>query len=126
MSGTSSFQKTKMRSQAKFTPYSGYLMGLPTNNKHLVFRWVRDDCKVLFSVCRKGDAASVHIASDKAGLRQLKKAINEWCEFLFWAFDWCRMVIAHIGRGSITRLVKKCGFEFAGTTDKGEIYTRLR
>ena len=61
-----------MDSHLSFQPYAGDLMGLTTNENHLVFRWNRDDCKVLFSASRRGNAASCHFASDKRGLRHIK------------------------------------------------------
>lgn len=101
-------------------------MGLPKNDDHLVFRWNNPDCKVLFSVTRRGDAASCHIASDKAGLRLLKKAIEEWCLYVFWLWDWCKMITAQIARPSIRRLVECCGFEHWFSSDGLEVYKRLR
>lgn len=102
-----------------FRPYAGYLMGLYTDENHLVFRWSGPG-KILFSVSRRGDAASCHFASDKAGLRHLKKAIDQFVDFVFGLFDWCTMVIAQVKSGSVGRLIKKVGFSaFA----KGTEYT---
>ena len=95
----------------RFYEYSGDLIGLPTNEYHLNFRWNEKDCKILFSICRKGNALSCHFASDKAGLRRIKQAIDEFCEFLFRKFDWCTMVLAKVNIDSVGRLIKKCGFE---------------
>ena len=66
-----------------FEPYSGDLMGLASDENYLVFRWRNKDCKILFSVSRRGDAASCHFASDKAGLRLVKQAIDEFTQFVF-------------------------------------------
>lgn len=115
-----------MRMRVKFTPYSGNLMGLPITDDHLVYRWVRDDCKVLFSVTRLGDAVSCHFASDKAGLRHIKKAIDEWCQFVFETLNWCTMVIAQIVKPSVARLVEKCGFNPVGEVDGILIYARCK
>lgn len=111
---------------AKFTPYSGYLMGLPTNDDHLVFRWNNPDCKVLFSVTRLGDVASCHFASDKAGLRSLAKAIDEFVLYVFCLLDWCTMVIAQTTRPSVGRLIRKCGFVEAGVINDITVFERLR
>lgn len=99
-------------------------MGLPTNEHHLVFRWARKDCKVLFSVTKRGEAASCHIASDKKGLRQLKKAIEEWCLFVFWLFDWCKMILAQVLRPSVGRLITKCGFNEVAHIGDVKVYVR--
>lgn len=105
-------------------PYHGYLMGLPTDENHLVFRWIGPG-KVLFSVAQKGLAASCHFASDKKGLRHLKQACDEFVKFVFFLFDWCKMVIAHVGKESIGRLIMKIGFVPLGDSDHGTVYVRL-
>ena len=110
--------------EAKFFPYHGYLMGLPTNENHLVFRW-KGPGKVLFSVAQKGEAVSCHFASDKKGLRHLKQACDEFVKFVFFLFDWCKMVLAHVARDSIGRLIMKIGFIPLGDSDQGTVYVRL-
>lgn len=112
--------------QAKFAPYSGYLMGLPTTEDHLVFRWNHPGCKVLFSVCRRGSAASCHFASDKAGLRLLRTAINDFVNYVFWLFDWCTIVTAQVEKSSVAKLIEKCGFEYWFNADDIMVYKRLR
>ena len=109
----------------KFIPYIGDLMGLPTSENHLNFRWSEPDCKVLFSTCRQGNAASCHFASDKRGIFKIKRAINEFCEFVFWLFDWCEMIMAKVKSEKIERLLKRCGFKkiFNG---KINVYIRNR
>lgn len=94
-----------------FGIYSGDLMNLPTDENHLVYRWVRDDCKILFSVTKKGDAASCHFASDKRGLRFLSQASDEFCEFCFKHYWWCNNILANVGRPSITKMLKRIKFE---------------
>lgn len=101
----------------RFKPYEGDLIGLPTSDNHLNFRWIEPKCKVLFSVCQQGNGASIHFASDKKGLRKLKQAINEFCDFCFYLFDWCEMIIGKIQIPSVERLVVKCGFGFLGNFD---------
>jgi hypothetical protein len=77
---------------------------------HQVYRWEkRDDCKILFSVTRKGNACSIHFASDPEGLRFLKEAIEDFIEFCF-EYQWCRMVIGFISKPSVMRLAEKMGF----------------
>lgn len=98
-------------------------MGLYADENYLVFRWTGPGT-VLFSVARRGDAASCHFASDKAGLRHLKQAIEAWCRFAAWLFDWCRMILAQVKRPSVGRLIEKCGFRLIGTIDDMQIYMR--
>jgi len=112
-----------MTQEVKFTLYNGYLMGLPTNENHLVFRWTGPG-KVLFSVTQIGKAASCHFASDKKGLRHLKKACNDFVKFCFFLFPWCKMCIAHVGPKSIGRLIMKIGFLPLGESEHGTFYMR--
>lgn len=107
-----------------FLPYSGDLMGLAVNERHLVFRWNQDHCTVLFSLTRRGNAASCHFASDKAGLRYLKSAIDSFVNFAFWLFEWCEMVIAQVSSQSVGRLIEKVGFAPFADCDEGTIYMR--
>ncbi len=111
----------------KFIPYSGDLIGLPCDDNHLVFRWNVEQCKILFSVCRRGDAASCHFASNKQGLRMLKKAINEFTEFVFNLFNWCTMSIAIVNKKSVGRLIEKCGYSAFAEYEDGDIaYMRVK
>lgn len=109
----------------EFHPYDGDLMDLPANEDHLVFRW-QGPGKVLFSVSRRGDAASCHFASNPAGLRHLKKAIDSFVLFVFWLFDWCIMVLAQVKRPSVGRLIEKVGFMPVTTIDDITVYARAR
>ena len=110
--------------EAKFYLYDGDLIGLPTNENHLVFRW-NGPGKVLFSMTQQGLAANIHLACDKKGLRHLKKACIDFVDFVFNEFVWCKMCIAHIAKPSIERLVAKIGFGFIGTSEFGAVYVRL-
>ena len=107
----------------KFEPYQGDLMGLTTNDNHLVFRWVGPG-KILFSVSRRGNAASCHFASDRTGLRHLKQAIDDFVLFVFWLFDWCIMVLAQVSKPSVGRVIEKCGFSAVADCKEGTIYMR--
>lgn len=109
----------------KFTPYDGDLMGLVANGNHLVFKWSNDSCKVLFSVTKKGSAASCHFASDKKGLRLIRRAIDEFCAFVFSNLNWCKMIIAAINKPSVCRIVEKVGFFHIGNAENCKIYIRV-
>ena len=112
--------------QVNFTPYQGDLMGLLADENYLVFRWNEPDCKVLFSVCQKGKAANCHFASDKRGLKKVKKAIGEFCEFVFWIFDWCTMVMAIVDRDSVGRICERLDFQHTLDVEGKKIYVRHR
>jgi hypothetical protein len=101
-----------------FVPYTGDLMGLPTDENHLNFRWDNESCKILFSVCRQGNGASCHFASDKKGLRKLGIAINEFINFVFSEFKWCEVIFAKIIPRSVKKISEKLGFTFLGTLDE--------
>lgn len=110
----------------EFIPYDGDLMGLAVTPNHIVFRWNVQHCTILFSLTQQGRAANIHFASDKAGLRHVKTAIDRFVQFIFSAFDWCEMVIGNVGRASIGRLIEKIGFVPFADCDKGTFYMRLK
>ncbi len=70
----------------RFKLYSGDLIGLPTNENHLNFRWSEPGCKVLFSVARQGNGASCHFASDKAGMKKINKLLTSFVSLCFLYF----------------------------------------
>lgn len=115
-----------MTAEADFVPYQGDMMGLHVDENHMVFRCNCCPGKILFSVSRRGNAASCHFASDKAGLRHIKEAMNRFFGFLMWLFDWCRMVLAPIKRSSVCRVVRKAGFVPLGKSGDIHIYMRCR
>lgn len=104
---------------------AGEYNGVVNDKDHLVYRWVRDDCLILFSVCRKGNGASCHFSSDRRGLRLLGQAINAFVDFVFYAFKWCKMIIAQIEKPSVCRLVKRLGFEHIGSCEGCQIYIKV-
>ena len=109
----------------KFFPYEGDTGNLLVDKNHLVFQWGGPGF-VLFSVSRRGNAASCHFACDKKGLRHLKQAIDEFVEFVLWIFDWCDMVMAQIKKPSVDRIVKKCGFFAIAKAEEITVYVRPR
>ena len=94
------------------------------NDNYLYFKWNKPDCNVVFSVTRKGNGAMCHFKSDKKGLRKLKQALNEWCEFCFWLFDWCEMIIATIRPSSVKKLAEKCEFKKVLDSNNLSLYIR--
>jgi len=107
-----------------FILYKGDTGDLVTSDKYLNFKWLNPDCNILFSVTRQGKAAVCHFTFDKKGLRKLKQAANEWCEFCFWLFEWCKMIIGIIVKPSIARFVERCGFQYIGSFGNKRIYVR--
>ena len=114
-----------MDSGVRFSPYSGDLMGLYVDENHLVFRW-HGPGKILFSVSRRGNAASCHFASNKNGLRYIKKAVDEFVRFVFWAFKWVTMVLAQVKKPSVGRLIEKVGFVPVANADDFTVYARIK
>lgn len=101
------------------------LMGLCANQNHLVFEWRPPSGsvgRILFSVARKGAAAVCHFASDKLGLRYVKAAADEFVQFVFWLFPWCKMVLACVNKASVARLIQKIGFLWVADDDHGSVY----
>lgn len=108
-----------------FYLYKGDTGKLPTNENHLNFRWSEDD--ILFSMTRKGNAASVHFsAHDKKAKRKIKLAINEFCEAIFRNCKWCEMIIGQVKKDSVVRMARKCGFVLIGQQNGISIMMRAR
>jgi len=99
-------------------------LGIATDDDHAVFRWMKG--RVFFSCCQKGDTLSAHFSADRAGIRLLKQAIGEFCDWAFASLPWCKMIFACIERPSVERLVVKCGFSFLESIDGLQVYVRFR
>ena len=99
------------------TPYTGELNGLCTNGTHLVYRWDNEDCKILFSMTRRGNGMSCHFSSDKKGLRKLREAMEDADSFIYKNFAWCEMVFANVSLKSVERLIKRIGFVYMANSD---------
>ena len=108
-----------------FIQYYGDTGQLPTNKNHVVFKWCGKG-NILFSITKKGNAASCHFSCDKKGLRGLTQVIDKFVKFVFSSFEWCRMVIAQILKPSVARLVEKLGFIRITGNESYQIYARLR
>jgi len=110
----------------RFKQYAGDTGRLPTNDKHLNFLWIEPDCFVLFSVSRKGNAASCHFTSDKPGMEKIRQAINEFVDFVFSEFLWCEMIFAKIRLEKVRKIIRTCGFIWTLSTKKYDLYTRRK
>ena len=75
---------------------------------------------------QQGNALSIHFAANKDGLRYIKRAINDFCEWAFIAFDWCDVILGKVNRKSVMRLIIKCGFEQIAIGKNSEVYARSR
>ena len=83
---------------------------------------------IVFSYARKGNGMAIHFASDKKGLRLVKRSINSFCEWIFNHYKWCEVIFAAIRkeRESIIRIVLKCGFVYLADDSKHHIYARYK
>jgi len=108
-----------------FYLYEGNTGNLPTDRNHLNFRW--SGANILFSMTRKGNAASIHFTvRDKKSERKLKQAVNEFCVEIFRVCKWCDMIIGQVKKNSIVRIGLKCGFKLIGQKDGVSIMIRKR
>jgi hypothetical protein len=108
------------------TALSGSNLNAPRIPECQMVEWNEGSCRVVFSYARQGNAISGHFACQKQSIRRLKDAINDFCEWAFWAYDWCRMVFAVTARSSIERLIRKCGFMYLANTNEYRIWMRVR
>jgi len=99
--------------------------GLARDEAHDVYRWGGEGT-ILFSITQMGSVVSAHFASDKTGLRHVKPAIKEFCDFVFNACEWCEMITANIDTPSVKRIVEKCGFKYLATAQGLDIYALER
>lgn len=100
------------------------LLGVPVIPECLVVEWTQDGKRVVFSFAQMGKGITMHFAAQTQSLRVLKQAVNDFVEWLFWAYDWCEMVFGVIGRRSIEKLMIKCGFTRLGEQHGYQIYVR--
>lgn len=107
-----------------FDLHTGDTGDLYTSDNYLNFRWHNPDCNILFSATQQGNAIISHFSSDKPGLRKLEQALNDWCEFCFYLFRQCEMIIGIIERKSVIRLAEKCGFKQIASFGNKKIYAR--
>lgn len=86
------------------------------------------DNHIVFSFAQKGKAMTIHLASDKIGLRNIKPAINSFCQWLFDQYGWLNMILAVIANDlkSMMRIVKKCDFNYLTKNDNHSVYMRPR
>lgn len=99
-------------------------LGVAHDENHIVMRWL--EAPIFFSFAQKGDAISAHFSAKRESLRSLRKSIDEYCQWAFYAMTWCKMIIACVERKSVARLIAGCGFQYL-TDRKGlKIFVRYR
>ena len=102
--------------------------GVARDENHIVVE--TEEPRVVFSFCRKGNAVSAHFAADGVNKNGIKKAINEFCEWVFESMSWCEMILGIVCKRSIGHLIEQCGFEkLKSGTVKGQaatVYMRVR
>jgi hypothetical protein len=102
-------------------------LGLLANENHRVARWNSDEGRIYFSWTRKGNAISIHLSSDKRGLRHLRKTSGKFCEWILDNHEWCEMLIVQFALPSIERMVRRLGFEYLVQDSDGmKAYARSR
>jgi hypothetical protein len=88
--------------------------------------WSDGEHRVVLSYAQQGNGMTIHFASAPDSLRYVKQALEEFCGWIFWAYDWCEMIFAVIGKPSVERIIKKVGFEWLTRTNDYEIYVRFK
>jgi hypothetical protein len=111
----------------KFKRAHGDLQGVVMSPNNIAVEWDGPG-RILFSFAQRGEAISIHFSSDKKGLRHIKEAINDFCDWIFYVCEWCEMILAFIKNEtkSVVRLVKKLGFFHVITIEEGIICGRVR
>lgn len=113
-----------MTAVTDFIPAIGDLRGLPTDQNHINVKWASGD--VWFSYSRRGEAISMHFSAGKSWRRQIRLAANQFCEWIFLMYPWCRMILAIIGPKSVVKLASSCGFLFVASRNGRTYMARVR
>ena len=82
------------------------LYGLVVNENYRVLRWGDN---IRFSYAQRGEALNAHFSANKEGLRDIKPAIMDFCDWALNVYG-ASMVLATIRRPSVARLINKLGF----------------
>lgn len=106
-------------------PLSGSDLGVGKNEFHALFEW-HDHGKVVFSATQLGEALSCHFSANKAAMRYIKQAINEFCIWAFKEYN-SKMILGLVLLPSIGRVLIKCGFVRVKKLGQGyTLYARKR
>ena len=65
---------------------------IPGNDNHLYYAW---NDRVFFSAARHGKALSIHLAARRDNWRYLRRALCEFCDWLFcvWFMAWVASIL---------------------------------
>lgn len=99
-------------------------LNVPKIKECILVEWTENHKRVVFSFAKLGKGITVHFACKQESLRELKTAINDFCEWAFWAFAWCECVFAISGKKSINRIAQKCGFNYLAVLENYQVYMR--
>lgn len=105
---------------------TGSDLGVPRIPEALVVEWAEGSHRVVFSYAKQGDGITAHFAAGKESLREVKSAIDDFVEWIFWAYEWCRMIFAVVAVSSVKRVVKKCGFSWVADSGPYQVYARMK
>lgn len=96
---------------------------IPHSENYLFFEWLDG---VYFTAAMLGEAMTIHIAAERNSIGKLRDAANEFCEYLFNRFKWCKMILGIIKPQSVVNLSLKCGFGIVGFAGEHTVVARLR
>lgn len=111
-----------------FIPYVGYMYGLCVDKNYLVFKWNDDRARILFSVCRRGDACCIHYTHGQSGAAYIREASNAFVRHVFWMFPWCKMIIGNILKDNeaANAVAKDCDFDLVARSDAYNVWVKSR
>jgi hypothetical protein len=101
-------------------------MGVAKLPTCLLVEWVEGDQRVVFSFARQGQGISAHFAAGRESLRAVKPAIEDFLEWVFATYAWCRCVFCMTKRPSIERIVTRLGFLYLTDAEGLKIYVRWK
>lgn len=87
---------------------------------------VRHISGVCFSFAKRKTAINAHFSASGPGLRKVKEAIEDFCQWAFKSMPWLTAILATIEKPSVARLVEKCAFVYSLDSGKYKIYMRKR
>ena len=96
-------------------------IGIPHDDKHIFFSF---DGLVFFSATMRGDTMDCHIGAQGRNKRFLRVAVNQFCEFIFTNYAWCRKIAACVKLESVKNLCLNCGFVKIGDYKNYEVFAK--
>lgn len=82
-------------------------LNIPHVDESLFYSWKG---KVFFSANARGDTLECHIAARGRNKLYLRQAINQFCQYMFMSYPWCKKIAANVNKNSVKNLCLKCGF----------------